>query len=132
MRIKSSVLSGLIAHAKNDLPIEACGVLAEKNGVIVHQYRLKNVDASPTHFTLDPQEQFEAHRDMQKKGLKLAAVYHSHPATAARASQEDIKLAYDSGISYVIISLAEATEIIKSFKIRDQQAIAEEIVIIEG
>ena len=83
LKISEKVISGIIAHAKKDAPIEACGYLAEKEGVIIHQYRMKNADASDIHFSLDPEEQFDAVRDMREKGFKLAAVYHSHPATPA-------------------------------------------------
>ena len=126
------VIPGMIAHAKQEAPIEACGYLAEKDGVIVKQYGLKNTDASREHFSLDPEEQFEAVRDMRQNGLKLAAVYHSHPTTAARPSQEDIKLAYDPGLSYVIISLAGEAASLSSFRIRDGQVTSERIRTITG
>jgi proteasome lid subunit RPN8/RPN11 len=114
LKIKEDIISGIIAHAKKEAPIEACGYLAEKEGVIVQQYKMKNMDASEVHFTLDPEEQFEAVRDMRKKGFKLAAVYHSHPTTSAHPSQEDIRLAYDPDLSYVIVSLLDGSETLKS------------------
>ncbi|PIU47526.1 MAG: hypothetical protein COS94_06795, partial [Candidatus Hydrogenedentes bacterium CG07_land_8_20_14_0_80_42_17] len=57
-------------------------------------------------------------------------VYHSHPATPARPSQEDIKLAFDPSISYVIISLAEKDPVAKSFLIKDGKVDIEPIEII--
>jgi hypothetical protein len=48
----------------------------------------------------------------------------------ARPSQEDIRLAYDPYISYVIISLADGGEDVKSFKIKDGQVIPENIEIV--
>jgi len=131
LKITENVISGIIAHAKRDAPVEACGYLAEKEGVIVHQYKMKNADASNEHFSLDPEEQFKALRDMQEKGFELAGVYHSHPASPARPSQEDIKLAYDPDLSYVIISLAEKDNILKSFKIKENEVEPEEIEIVE-
>jgi proteasome lid subunit RPN8/RPN11 len=159
LKISEKVISGIIAHAKKDAPIEACGYLAEKEGVIIHQYRMKNADVSDIHFSLDPEEekegviihqyrmknadvsdihfsldpeeQFDAVRDMREKGFKLAAVYHSHPATPARPSKEDIRLAYDSDISYVIISLSGESETLKSFKIRNNHVESEKIEIVQ-
>ncbi len=58
---------------------------------------------------------------MRKKDLVPIAVYHSHPETPARPSKEDIRLAYDSDIIYLIISLAGKVPDIKSFKIRKDQ-----------
>ena len=64
---------------------------------------------------------------MHAEDLKLAAVYHSHPETPARPSQEDIRLAFDPQISYVIVSLAQPDPSIKSFKIREGNVQHEEI-----
>lgn len=131
IRIASEVLSGLIRHAKDEAPIEACGYLAAKEGVVVRQYKMANLDASEEHFTLDPKEQFDAVRDMRKNGIDLAAVYHSHPATPARPSREDIKQAHDPDTSYVIISLSGKAETVKSFKIEGDQVSLEEIEIVD-
>ena len=76
---------------------------------------------------MDPGEQFAAIKDMRSRNLKLAAVYHSHPETPARPSQEDIRLAFDPLISYVIVSLAQPDPNVKSFKIREGNVKHEEI-----
>lgn len=95
-------------------------------------FRLKNVDASPEHFSFAPAEQFAAVRQMRAAGVRLRAVYHSHPATPARPSIEDIRLANDPALSYVIVSLAGELPEVKSFRIRDGQAAVEPLNIIEG
>jgi proteasome lid subunit RPN8/RPN11 len=119
LKIKRTILQGLIAHAEKELPIEACGYLAGNDGEITSQYAMKNIDASSEHFSFDVQEQFSVQKDARAKGLKILAVYHSHPETPARPSAEDIKLAYDPGMSYVIVSLAAGKKEIKSFKIQN-------------
>jgi proteasome lid subunit RPN8/RPN11 len=119
----------MIAHGVEDLPIEACGYLAEKDGIVQKLYRLKNMDDSGIHFTFDPAEQFTVLRDMRECGLAVRAVYHSHPATPARPSAEDIKLAVDPHVSYVIVSLLGKTPVAKSFEIKNKLVEAEEIVI---
>ena len=60
-------------------------------------------------------------RQAREEDLEIIAVYHSHPETPARPSVEDIKLAYDPNVSYVIVSLADNKEDIKSFLIRDSK-----------
>ncbi len=117
LKIEKKVVESLIAHAQKDYPIEACGYLAQRDGVVVSAFPLTNTDASVDHFTLDPQEQFSAVKKMRSLGLTLKGVYHSHPVTPARPSQEDIRLAYDPDLSYVIISLADGSEVVKSFRI---------------
>jgi len=119
LRIHKRILEDMLAHAREELPIEACGYLAGNDGVVTARYEMKNIDNSSEHFSFDVQEQFSVMKDARSKGLVLLAVYHSHPATRARPSEEDIKLAVDPGVSYVIASLAGNKEEVKSYKIRD-------------
>ncbi|MEE8400175.1 MAG: M67 family metallopeptidase [Desulfobacterales bacterium] len=129
LKIETDVIAGMIGHAKNAAPVEACGYLAGESSKVTRQYPLKNIDASETHFSLDPREQFDAVKDMKKRGLALMSVYHSHPETPARPSAEDIKLAYDPDISYVIVSLSDGAETVESFKIKEGRVEKEDIVI---
>jgi [CysO sulfur-carrier protein]-S-L-cysteine hydrolase len=128
--IPREVLNQIIAHAKADLPNEACGYLAGNDGQITASYALTNVDHSPEHFSFDPAEQFNTVKDARKKGLQIIANYHSHPETPSRPSQEDIRLAFDPDISYFIISLAEAIPVVKSFRIVNGTVTNEELIIL--
>ena len=131
LTIKKDIINQIFSHAKNDLPNEACGYLAGNNGVVTTAYTLTNIDHSPEHFSFDPAEQFKTVKDVRNKGLEILANYHSHPSTPARPSVEDIRLAYDPSISYVIISLANSEPSIKSFKIKDGTVEPEDIKIID-
>jgi [CysO sulfur-carrier protein]-S-L-cysteine hydrolase len=124
------VYNGIIAHAQKDLPNEACGYLAGKKGIVTHFFELTNIDHSPEHFSFDPAEQFSTVKQARKAGLEIVANYHSHPETPARPSEEDIRLAYDPGIHYLIVSLAEReTPVVKAFLIRNGKVVQEEITI---
>ena len=102
----------MLAHAEKELPDEACGLIAgEVQGtdkIIKKVYLLTNIDHSNEHFSLDPKEQLAAVKDMRANGLVPLGNWHSHPETPARPSQEDIRLAYDSTASYLILSLMDA------------------------
>jgi len=117
LRITSDVLADIVAHARQEAPIEACGYLAEKDGLTSRAYRMTNADASSEHFSLAPAEQFATVRAMRQDGYRLRAVYHSHPASPARMSEEDIRLAVDRSLSYVIVSLAGPEPVVKAFTI---------------
>jgi len=130
MKIKQDIIEKIIIHAKKLAPIEACGYLAGRDGIVSRHYELTNTDHSQEHFSFDPAEQFATVKDARAVGLEVCAVYHSHPATPARPSQEDIRLAYDPNISYVIASLADGGEDVKSFKIKDGQVTPEDIEIV--
>lgn len=131
LRIKKDILDAIIAHSERELPFEACGYLAGRDGIICRHYELTNIDQSTQHFSMAPQEQFAAVKDMRRQGLKLGGVYHSHPATPARPSAEDIRLAHDPNLTYIIVSLAGETPVVRAFSIRGGEAEAEPLEIIE-
>jgi proteasome lid subunit RPN8/RPN11 len=110
----------MVSHARAGLPHEACGLFAGEAGedgvkIVRAVYCLKNIDKSARHFSLSPEEQFKAVKDMRARGFVLLGNFHSHPETPARPSAEDIRLAFDPRLSYIIISLEEERPILKSF-----------------
>lgn len=129
MRIKSEIAKKIFAQGEQEAPLEACGYLAGKDDEITKYFPMRNQDQSSEHFTLDPQEQFSVIRQARSEGLEILAVYHTHPVSPARPSPEDIKLAYDPNIIYVIASLLNGSQQIKAFKIFKGQVAEEELVV---
>ena len=127
IEIKQDIIDQIIIHAQKINPIEACGYLAGYGNTITQGYELKNIDNSEEHFSFDPAEQFSVVREARNEGLEILANYHSHPKTLARPSVEDIRMAYDPGILYLIISLADKNPQIKAYKIQ-QSTVEEEII----
>lgn len=117
IEIPQHILESILRHARSELPNEACGLLSGTDNKVVLHHPLTNVDHSPEHFSFSPEEQFAALKAARAQGLKLIANYHSHPSSPARPSAEDIRLAYDARIVYIIISLSEATPVVKAFRI---------------
>lgn len=130
IQINREISDQIVGHAMKDLPNEACGYLAGHDGIVVRAFEMTNTDMSPDHFSFDPAEQFIVFREVRKLGFSILANYHSHPSTPSRPSEEDIRLAYDPDISYVIISLAENDPVIRSFKIHNGKSEAEELTIL--
>jgi proteasome lid subunit RPN8/RPN11 len=129
--IPQAIVSRIVAQARSELPNEACGLLAGKEGEAMEQYPLTNVDHSPEHFSFDPKEQFRVLREARAQGWQVIANYHSHPASPARPSEEDIRLAFDPNITCIILSLQEKENpVIKAFSIREGQVRPVEIKII--
>lgn len=130
-RLKENVMAAIIDHCREEMPFEACGYLAEKNGIVETSVRMINTDKAADHFSMDPAEQFAAVKTMRAAGQSLIGIYHSHPETPARPSAEDIRLAYDQGLSYVIVSLAEPEQVVvKSFRIHQQEVLTEVIEVV--
>lgn len=98
---------------------------------VTEVYLLANAEESAIHFSMHPKEQIAALRDMRSKGLVLLGNFHSHPASPAIPSREDIRLAYDCSLHYLILSLAEPDRpILNSFHIEHCTAAAEQIMIL--
>lgn len=130
LQIPKHIVNNLFDHAENGLPEEVCGYLAGRGREVTKQFRLTNIDHSNEHFSFDPAEQFQVVREARKEGLEILANYHSHPVTPARPSEEDIRLAFDPNISYVIVSLAAEIPVVKSFRIKNGEVEMEEIQVI--
>lgn len=130
LSISQDIITKLFQHATSGLPEEVCGYLAGSGREVTLHYPLTNIDHSPEHFSFDPAEQFHVVREARKAGLEILANYHSHPSSPARPSEEDIKLAYDPNISYVIISLSDEIPDIKSFVIKNGKVDREELIVL--
>ena len=114
------IFKEIVKQAEGQAPIEACGILAGKDGVIEKFYEMTNADNSSDNFMLVPEEQFAVVKDMRAEQLEMLAICHSHPESPARPSQEDIRMAFTPGVVYVIVSLQDASNpVIKGFNIED-------------
>ena len=134
--IKKEDYEEIIAYAKAGLPNEACGLLGGtvdgKDRRIEKVYYLTNIDASREHFSMDPKEQFEAVKDMRTNGLSLIGNFHSHPESPSRPSEEDKRLAYDSSVRYLILSLMDMdAPVLNGFEIIDRTDVTKEEVVIK-
>ena len=133
VRLKQSDFDAIVARAKAGLPNEICGLIAGRieNGAktVEKVYLLSNLDQSPEHFSIDCKEQLAAIKDMRGLGFAPLGNFHSHPSTPARPSAEDIRLAYDPGASYLILSLAEETPVLKAFEVAGGVATPQPLVI---
>lgn len=120
--IPQDILDTMVDHARTEAPIEACGILAGRDGRIQTSYPMTNTDTSSEHFMMEPAEQFKVAKEIRAAGLDMLGVYHSHPETPARPSQEDIRLALAPGVAHVIVSLLDPEcPMVKGFEIRDGQ-----------
>ena len=136
LKIKKSDYDKILAHCEAGLPNEACGLIAGtvdgEVKTVTKVYLLTNIDASNEHFSMDPKEQFEALKDARANGVGILGNFHSHPESPSRPSEEDKRLAYDSTIEYLILSLQERENpVLKAFGIdKDKNVTIHEIQIV--
>lgn len=133
LQIPMTIYERMIGQAREGFPLEVCGILGGKGNCVSAIYPMTNTDASRDHFMMEPREQFSVAKALRSQELEILAVYHSHPATPARLSDEDLRLALTPGISYVIVSLADpSAPEVRSFRIADKKVGSEELRIIHG
>ena len=120
LQIPNDIFEQMVGQAKAEAPIEACGILAGKDGEAEKLYKMTNADQSSDHFMMEPKEQFKVVKDIRAAGLEMLAIYHSHPETPARPSAEDIRFAFTPNVIYVIVSLQDTNAAaVKGFLIED-------------
>ncbi len=107
LTIKDSDLRRIYEHCDSEYPNEACGILAGHNGTVEKLYSMKNAEASPSFYVMDPQEQFRVMKEMRQAGLHLVGIYHSHTGSQAYPSSTDVSLAYYPEAVYLIVTLLD-------------------------
>ena len=134
--LKKEDYEKILAHCKEGLPNEACGLIGgtiegDKRS-IQKVYLLTNIDQSNEHFSMDPKEQLAAVKDMSANGLKLLGNFNSHPESPSRPSEEDKRLAYDSKVNYLILSLMDLENpVFNAFRIDEEKNVTKEELVIE-
>jgi [CysO sulfur-carrier protein]-S-L-cysteine hydrolase len=121
MRISQSLVDEMVAHAREDLPNECCGMIGGRDGEATTVIRVANAAATPLRYEMDPQEQYNALKAIEDGGGELLAIYHSHTKSAAYPSQTDVNqaVAWPEQI-YVIISLAnQGAPDVKAYLLKD-------------
>jgi len=112
--IPEAVRQALAAHARDESPNEACGVVVVRDGVAERYVAGRNAAASPYRFELDvaPETWF-----LEDEGYELA-VFHSHLSSPPRPSRTDVEnVGLWSGRPYLIYTVR--TEELAGWRIAD-------------
>jgi proteasome lid subunit RPN8/RPN11 len=88
--VTKSQLEIMRVHVQSCAPLEACGLLAGKDGKVDKVFTITNEAQSPVRFRMNPAEQLRAFDWMDVNGLELVGIFHSHPAGPETASPTDI------------------------------------------
>ena len=95
LRIDRATYDAIVAHAREDHPDEACGVVAGPEGSDRPERFLPMLNAarSPTFYEFDSGDLLRLYREMDDRDEEPVVIYHSHTATEAYPSRTDIGLA---------------------------------------
>jgi [CysO sulfur-carrier protein]-S-L-cysteine hydrolase len=132
MRIAQNLIDEMVAHAREDLPNECCGLIGGVGEEAQTLYRARNAFASPFSYRVDPSDQYRIiEKEMREAGEELLAIYHSHTKSPAYPSQTDLNEAASWPEQvYLIVSLAdpEAPDV-KAFWLKDGEIADAELLV---
>ena len=138
LRIDRATYDAIVAHAREDHPDEACGVVAGPEGSDRPERFIPMLNAarSPTFYEFDSADLLRLYREMDDRDEVPVVIYHSHTATEAYPSRTDISLAQEPGAHYVLVSTRDGADRsgdvdFRSFRIVDGQVTEEEVHVIE-
>ena len=130
IEIPADIREAMIAHAREELPNEACGLLAGPEGRAEHVFRMQNADNSPMTYRLDSAEQLRVFNEIEDKGWEIAAIYHSHTHTEAYPSETDRRQAFYPDAHYILVSLAEPDPAVRAYTIRHGEIEEQELRVV--
>ncbi len=130
VRIPKTIFQEMVDHALRQAPLECCGILAGRGRTVRRMYEMRNTDRSRTTYFMAPEEQLEVFREMEKEGLDMVAIYHSHPHTIPFPSERDVRLAFYPDVACIIISLKDGETSVKAFRIGKEAISIEPIRVI--
>jgi proteasome lid subunit RPN8/RPN11 len=141
LRIDRAIYDAIVAHAREDHPDEACGVVAGPEGSDRPErfVPMLNAARSPTFYEFDSADLLRLYREMDDRGEEPVVVYHSHTATEAHPSRTDIAYASEPNAHYVLVSTRhhggrtglEGDEVeFRSFRIVDGEVSEEDVEVV--
>ncbi len=126
------MIDEMVAHAREDLPNECCGMVGGIDGVAKTVYRARNQFESPLRFRIHTDDQLRIQeKEMRGRGEDVVAIYHSHTKSAAYPSQTDVNQAVNWPEAIWIIVSLEAPDApdVKAYWLKDLKIADAELVV---
>ena len=112
--VDARLIEEITQAAKKAFPHECCGLLAGTGNinrlVTITQVRASSniaLGSTRNRFEVDPKVHFDFIHALEGTKERIVGHYHSHPNHQAIPSEEDLKMAFDPKMLWVIISLNE-------------------------
>jgi len=133
LRLNRRTWLGMVGHAWDGLPDEACGLLVgtiRGDTAEVARFEPTDNDArSAKVYTVPPLAHLRIERAAEAEGLAVVGVVHSHTHTDAYPSPTDVAQAPDSDWHYVIVSLRDDAPVTRSYRIIDGLIVEEQVAV---
>jgi proteasome lid subunit RPN8/RPN11 len=115
--VTRAAVRAMVAHARERVPAECCGVLVGRGSHVVEAARARNLAASPTRYLLDPADHMNIRRSARQRGFEVLGFYHSHPHGPATPSETDLaEAAYPEAV-LMIVGLTEHEAELRAYRL---------------
>lgn len=132
LSLSQSHLDAMIEQAKSAHPIESCGLIAGPCGSdkALEMIPMINSAESEVYFRFDSKQQFRVWREMDDKDQEPVVIYHSHSASRAYPSRDDLAFSVSPRTHHVIVSTAPEHQFeVRSYRYINGRAVEETIKI---
>jgi proteasome lid subunit RPN8/RPN11 len=125
LTIPSAIADELLAHARAEVPNEACGLLAGDlaAGRVTAFHPARNEEASPLRYNVHPDDLVRIILGIEDGGDDLIAIFHSHTHTPAVPSATDLRTAQYPDAFYLLVTLSDPNAgpavALRAWRIRD-------------
>ncbi|WCM86556.1 M67 family metallopeptidase [Acidovorax sp. NCPPB 3576] len=129
--LSHELADAMVRHALAHHPVEACGLIAgPPGGAPVRLVPLRNASNATDAFRFDSREQLSVWRELDERGEMPHVLYHSHTASRAYPSRDDVAFAADPATHYLIVSTVDPqSPEMRSFRIVSGRITEEALVI---
>lgn len=108
--LPAAIRDAVVAHARAELPNEACGLIAgpspvAEGGVATSWHPTRNRAASPARYDVDPADLLRVSLEIDDAGAVIWAIVHSHVRAPAVPSPTDLARAFYPDALYLIVSV---------------------------
>ncbi len=141
LTLPQQLVDEMVAHARDDLPNECCGIIARDAAGALTLYRTTNAEASPWRFNIPAQELLHLYNAIEGGDGEMLVIYHSHVASEARPSPTDLNIARlhrgpNPWPYWVLVSLKDEQPSVRAWRIDESPepdaVIANEIALEVG
>ncbi|WP_217649320.1 Mov34/MPN/PAD-1 family protein [Gracilibacillus orientalis] len=118
--LSKDIYQKVIAEGENNLPYEACGLIAGYHHQVTSFWPLQNQLNSSTRFFVHKQKVIETVKCIENRKEQVLAVFHTHPSTKPVPSPYDLSHHPDDQVGMVIVSYKYSLPQIKWYQIKNK------------
>ncbi|MGE0450138.1 MAG: Mov34/MPN/PAD-1 family protein [Vicinamibacterales bacterium] len=132
MTIARHVLAEVLAHAREAMPRECCGMLIGTPPAIECSMRAANIAAGTRRFRIEPRDHLAAIKLARQTRLDVVGFYHSHPHTRAYPSDTDVAESAYAHAVHLIVGFPEGEVETRLFRLEPEGIVEEPLLVVDG